>query len=45
MVPRLSCSLLYALLEMVMEIYTFMGNLPRIGCAALLKAWGKKSHK
>jgi hypothetical protein len=26
---------------MVMEIYTFMGNLPRIGCAALFIAWEK----
>jgi hypothetical protein len=30
------------LLEMVMEIYTFMRNLPRTGCAALFIAWGKK---
>jgi hypothetical protein len=28
-----------------MEIWTFMGNLPRTGCAALFIAWGKKSHK
>jgi hypothetical protein len=33
------------LLEMVMEILTFMGNLPRIGCAGLFIAWEKKSHK
>jgi hypothetical protein len=28
---------------MVMEILTFVGNLPRAGCVVLSKAWGEKS--
>jgi hypothetical protein len=30
---------------MVMEILTFVGNLPRPGCVVLFKAWGKKFLK
>jgi hypothetical protein len=30
---------------MVMEILTFMGNLPRTGCVIVSKTWEKKFHK
>jgi hypothetical protein len=33
------------LLEMLMEILTLVGNLPRASCVVLSKAWGKKFHK
>jgi hypothetical protein len=31
------------LLEMLMEILTLVGNLPRASCVVLSKAWGKNS--
>jgi hypothetical protein len=34
-----------SLLEMVMEILTLMGNLPRNGCVIVSKAWEKKFRK
>jgi hypothetical protein len=33
------------LLEMVMEILTLMGNLPRTGCVIVSKTWKKKFRK
>jgi hypothetical protein len=34
-----------SLLEMVMEILTLMGNLPRPGCVIVSKTWEKKFRK
>jgi hypothetical protein len=35
----------HTLLEMVMEILTLMGNLPRTGCVIVSKSWKKKFRK
>jgi hypothetical protein len=37
--------ILSALLEMVMEILTLLGNLPRTGCVIVSKAWKLKFSK
>jgi hypothetical protein len=34
-----------ALLEMIMEILTSMGNLPRTGCVTVSETWKKKFSK